>query len=80
VDCCAGCDLLRARSGILAGAAASQLQGQWRRSLRKYVVLGNVQVSQASNFAGDQLTYIDGTIEIAQSHHYLNDTPGRISQ
>jgi hypothetical protein len=29
----------------------------------KYVVLGNVQVSQASNFAGDQLTYIDGTIE-----------------
>jgi hypothetical protein len=29
----------------------------------KYVVLGNVQVSQASNFAGDQLTYVDGTIE-----------------
>jgi hypothetical protein len=29
----------------------------------KNVVLGNVQVSQASNFAGDQLTYVDGTIE-----------------
>jgi hypothetical protein len=29
----------------------------------KYVVLSNVQVSQASNFAGDQLTYVDGTIE-----------------
>ncbi|MHB1936475.1 MAG: DUF2393 family protein [Acidobacteriaceae bacterium] len=29
----------------------------------KYLVLGNVQVSQASNFAGDQLTYVDGTIE-----------------
>jgi hypothetical protein len=29
----------------------------------KYVVLGNVQVSQASNFAGDQLTYVDGTIQ-----------------
>lgn len=29
----------------------------------KYVVLGNVQVSQASNFAGDQLTYVDGAIE-----------------
>jgi len=29
----------------------------------KFVVLGNVQVSQASNFAGDQLTYVDGTIE-----------------
>lgn len=28
----------------------------------KYVTLGNVQVSQASNFAGDQLTYVDGTI------------------
>lgn len=27
------------------------------------VVLGNVQVSRASNFAGDQLTYVDGTIE-----------------
>jgi hypothetical protein len=29
----------------------------------KYVVLSHVQVSQASNFAGDQLTYVDGTIE-----------------
>jgi hypothetical protein len=29
----------------------------------KFVVLANVQVSQASNFAGDQLTYVDGTIE-----------------
>jgi hypothetical protein len=29
----------------------------------KYLVLGNIQVSQANNFAGDQLTYIDGTIE-----------------
>ena len=29
----------------------------------KYLVLGNIQVSQASNFAGDQLTYVDGTIE-----------------
>ena len=29
----------------------------------KSVVLSNVQVSQASNFAGDQLTYVDGTIE-----------------
>lgn len=28
----------------------------------KNVVLGHVQVSQASNFAGDQLTYVDGTI------------------
>jgi hypothetical protein len=28
----------------------------------KNVVLGNVRVSQASNFAGDQLTYVDGTI------------------
>jgi hypothetical protein len=29
----------------------------------KYLVLGNLQVSQGSNFAGDQLTYVDGTIE-----------------
>ncbi|HZC44253.1 MAG TPA: DUF2393 family protein [Acidobacteriaceae bacterium] len=29
----------------------------------KLVGLSNVQVSQASNFAGDQLTYVDGTIE-----------------
>jgi hypothetical protein len=29
----------------------------------KNVVLGNVQVSQASNFAGDHLIYVDGTIE-----------------
>lgn len=29
----------------------------------KNVVLTNVEISQASNFAGDQLTYVDGTIE-----------------
>jgi Protein of unknown function (DUF2393) len=29
----------------------------------QYLALGNLQVSQASNFAGDQLTYVDGTIE-----------------
>ncbi|MHB1675300.1 MAG: DUF2393 family protein [Acidobacteriaceae bacterium] len=29
----------------------------------KYLVFSNIQVSQASNFAGDQLTYVDGTIE-----------------
>jgi hypothetical protein len=29
----------------------------------KNVVLSNVRVSQASNFAGDQLTYVDGTIQ-----------------
>lgn len=29
----------------------------------KNVVLGNMQVSQASNFAGDHLIYVDGTIE-----------------
>jgi hypothetical protein len=29
----------------------------------KKMVLSNVQVSRASNFAGDQLTYVDGRIE-----------------
>ncbi len=29
----------------------------------KNITLSNVQVSQASNFAGDQLTYVDGTIQ-----------------
>lgn len=29
----------------------------------KNVALTNVEISQASNFAGDQLTYVDGTIE-----------------
>lgn len=29
----------------------------------KYLVFRNVEVSQANNFAGDQLTYVDGTLE-----------------
>jgi hypothetical protein len=27
-----------------------------------HLAIGNVQISQANNFAGDQLTYVDGTI------------------
>ncbi len=45
------------------GRPAANSNGNRVDPYAKYVVLGNVQVSQASNFAGDQLTYIDGTIE-----------------
>ena len=45
------------------GRPAGNSKGSGVDPYAKYVVLGNVQVSQASNFAGDQLTYVDGTIE-----------------
>jgi hypothetical protein len=45
------------------GRAPANSNGSGVDPYAKNVVLGNVQVSQASNFAGDQLTYVDGTIE-----------------
>jgi len=45
------------------GRPAANSNGSGIDPYAKYVVLSNVQVSQASNFAGDQLTYVDGTIE-----------------
>jgi hypothetical protein len=45
------------------GRPAANSNGNAVDPYAKFVVLGNVQVSQASNFAGDQLTYVDGTIE-----------------
>ncbi|HET9099627.1 MAG TPA: DUF2393 family protein [Acidobacteriaceae bacterium] len=45
------------------GRPPSNFSGNAVNPYAKYVVLGNVQVSQASNFAGDQLTYVDGTIQ-----------------
>ena len=45
------------------GRPAANSNGNGVDPYAKYVVLGNVQVSQASNFAGDQLTYVDGTVE-----------------
>jgi hypothetical protein len=45
------------------GRAPANSNGNAVDPYAKNVVLGNVQVSQASNFAGDQLTYVDGTIE-----------------
>ena len=45
------------------GRPAANSNGNRVDPYAKYVTLGNVQVSQASNFAGDQLTYVDGTIQ-----------------
>lgn len=45
------------------GRPASNSSGSGVDPYAKSVVLGNVQVSQASNFAGDELTYVDGTVE-----------------
>ncbi|MGB6109575.1 MAG: DUF2393 family protein [Acidobacteriaceae bacterium] len=45
------------------GRPAANSNGNPVDPYAKFVTLGNVQVSQASNFAGDQLTYVDGTIE-----------------
>ena len=45
------------------GRPAANSYGDGVDPYAKSVALGNIQVSQASNFAGDQLTYVDGTIE-----------------
>ncbi|MES2220670.1 MAG: DUF2393 family protein [Acidobacteriota bacterium] len=44
------------------GRPTSNSNGNGVDPYAKNVVLNHVQVSQASNFAGDQLTYVDGTI------------------
>ncbi len=45
------------------GRTPSATPGSGVDPYAKYLVFGNVQVSQGSNFAGDQLTYVDGTLE-----------------
>jgi hypothetical protein len=45
------------------GRPAANSNGNGGDPYAKNVTLGNVQVSQASNFAGDQLTYVDGAIQ-----------------
>ena len=81
-DYCAGRDLLWPRSYVFwLGRPTANSNGDRVDPYAKYVTLGNVQVSQASNFAGDQLTYVDGTIQQSrQSRHRLDDDPGGIPQ